>query len=621
MMLTGDSGNNLLIGGPENDTLDGGGGKDTLIGGGGADDFRFTTPASNSNFDRLQDFASGSDRLVFDPADFAGVGAPGSFRAAAGATRGQDADDRLIYDTSTGYLFYDADGSGAVGSRLVAILQGAPELAASDIALLGGSDPGDTIITNERFFTMPDGVRNLIVRDPLQPPGSTDGEITGNALDNVIRNESTGSLLFLNGMAGDDTIFGGSDADLFVFYNVADPGDDVVDGAGGYDRLWVGWQGAAQVDFRTGTSTEVGSVRFSGIEEAIGGDFNDRLTADNAGRVLMGGDGNDTVTGGAGDDELWGEGGFELWSGDGDDVIAGGAGNDTIFGNQGDDTVAGGVGRDRINLAFSDPLGDPESGADTVLFAEAPSSASQDTIVGFQVNVDELAFNNETHANLGAAGDFAPGDARFHAAAGASAGHDGTDRVIYDTLSGNVWYDADGLGGAAPVLVATLEGAPELSATDITVVGDGGGGGSGQHLVGTSGRDRLNGGPGDDTLEGAAGLDTLTGAGGDDSFVFRHSGNSNFDRITDFAPGADALHFDDAAFSRIGAAGEFSAGDDRFFAADGARAGQDAEDRLVYNTSNGYLWYDADGSGSGGQLLIAILQGAPTLSAGDITVI
>jgi Ca2+-binding RTX toxin-like protein len=422
-------------------------------------------------------------------------------------------------------------------------------------------------------------------------------------------------------MAGDDTIDGGADADIFVFYNVADPGDDVVDGSGGHDRLWVGWQGSAQVDFRTGTSMEVGSVRFSGIEEAIGGDFNDRLTADDAGRVLKGGDGNDTVTGGAGNDELWGEGGFELWSGDGDDLISGGAGNDTLFGNQGNDTLAGGPGRDRIDLAFSDPLGDPESGADTVLFAEAPSSASRDTIVGFQAGIDELAFNNETHANLGAAGDFAAGDARFYAAAGATGGHDATDRVVYDTASGNVWYDADGLGGAAAQLVATLQGAPALSASDITVVGSGGpGGGSGLHLVGTGGRDRLTGTSGEDTLEGAAGLDTLTGAGGGDSFVFRQSGNSNFDRITDFSA-ADSLLLDDAAFTRIGAAGDFAAGDDRFFAAAGAQAGADAEGRIVYNTSNGYLWYDADGSGAGGQQLIAILQGAPTLSASDITVI
>jgi Ca2+-binding RTX toxin-like protein len=717
MVVSGDNGSNLLIGGPDNDTLDGVLGQDTLIGGGGADDFRFTTPPSNSNFDRVGDFSSGVDRLVFDPAIFAGVGVPGSFLAAAGANRGLDADDRLVYNTSNGFLYYDADGSGSGGARLVAILQGAPMLAASDIAVMGGSEPGpvagtpgddtlvgtngndtidglggndsisglggddsliggagndtldggtgndtleggtgdnvyldaggiDTIITLERFFTLPSGFENLIVRDPLQPPGSGEGVIDGNALDNVIRDETGGAdFMWLNGMGGDDTIFGGSGADLFVFYNVDDPGDDVVDGGTGYDRLWVGWESAVELDFRTGTVMGggvggSGSVRFSNIEEAIGGNFDDRLAADDAGRTLMGGDGDDTLTGGAGGDELWGEGGFELWSGDGNDLISGGAGNDTIFGNNGDDTIDGGPGNDLINLAFSDPLGDEELGADTVVFAEAPDSASADDILGFQAGIDTLAFNNETHANLGPAGDFAPGDERFYAAPGAASAHDPSDRVIYNTTSGELWYDADGSGAGAAALVATLDGAPPLSATDITVIGGGGAGGGGEHLVGTSGADHLTGGTGNDTLEGLAGNDTLAGGAGDDwlqggpgqdnvnggagsdSFVFREAPtNSNFDRIADFAPGTDSLRFDDATYAGIGAPGGFSAGDDRFFAGAGAKAGQDAEDRIVYNTSTGYLWYDADGSGASGQQLIAILQGAPALAATDLVVI
>ena len=95
----------------------------------------------------------------------------------------------------------------------------------------------------------------------------------------------------------------------------------------------------------------------------------------------------------------------------------------------------------------------------------------------------------------------------------------------------------------------------------------------------------------------------------------------NFDRLLDFTSGADRLRFDDAAYGSIGALGDFAAGDDRFFAGAGARSGVDAEDRLVYNTSTGVLWYDADGSGPGGQMFVATLQGAPALSAGDIAVI
>src|SRR5205085_9255433 len=66
--------------------------------------------------------------------------------------------------------------------------------------------------------------------------------------------------------------------------------------------------------------------------------------------------------------------------------------------------------------------------------------------------------------------------------------------------------------------------------------------------------------------------------------------------------------------------GDFVAGDARFYAAAGASGGHDADDRVVYDISNGNLWYDADGSGSGAAQLLGTLQGAPALAAPDIKV-
>ena len=42
---------------------------------------------------------------------------------------------------------------------------------------------------------------------------------------------------------------------------------------------------------------------------------------------------------------------------------------------------------------------------------------------------------------------------------------------------------------------------------------------------------------------------------------------------------------------------------------------------MVYNTSTGQLYYDADGSGAGGAQLIATLQAGAALTAADITVL
>jgi serralysin len=145
-------------------------------------------------------------------------------------------------------------------------------------------------------------------------------------------------------------------------------------------------------------------------------------------------------------------------------------------------------------------------------------------------------------------------------------------------------------------------------------------------LLGGSGNDVLQATPfnagGNTWLEGGTGQDQLHAGVGADSFVFRETpANSNFDRVYGFESGADSLNFDAAAYAALGALGDFSAGDDRFHAAAGARSGVDAEDRIIYNTSTGQLWYDADGSGSGGQMFIASLQGAPSLAASDIAVI
>jgi Ca2+-binding RTX toxin-like protein len=51
----------------------------------------------------------------------------------AGARTAHDADDRIVYDTSSGKLYYDADGTGTVQSVQVAVLANAPALAATDI--------------------------------------------------------------------------------------------------------------------------------------------------------------------------------------------------------------------------------------------------------------------------------------------------------------------------------------------------------------------------------------------------------------------------------------------------------------------------------------------------------
>ena len=56
--------------------------------------------------------------------------------AANSSGSAQDASDRVIYDTTDGRLYYDADGSGAGAAQLIATAIGAPDLVASDLMVI-----------------------------------------------------------------------------------------------------------------------------------------------------------------------------------------------------------------------------------------------------------------------------------------------------------------------------------------------------------------------------------------------------------------------------------------------------------------------------------------------------
>ena len=140
-------------------------------------------------------------------------------------------------------------------------------------------------------------------------------------------------------------------------------------------------------------------------------------------------------------------------------------------------------------------------------------------------------------------------------------------------------------------------------------------------LSGNAAAQTLTGQAGADTLWGAGGADTLWGGGGADTFIFRETGTANADRVSDWASGSDKLALDDAAMSALGAAGNFATGDARFAAGAGFTSGRDTSDRVVFDTSTGRLYYDADGSGAGAAQLIATVQSGAAVVATDITVI
>ena len=138
--LGGDGGNDQLYAGNDSDSLSGGTGNDTLSGGAGGDLFIFDTALdASSNVDRITDFSSADDTIVLDDDVFTAFTATGTLDAAAfhTGTAAQDADDRIIYDSATGSIYYDADGSGAEAMTLFAQVTAGTTLTYADF-LIGG---------------------------------------------------------------------------------------------------------------------------------------------------------------------------------------------------------------------------------------------------------------------------------------------------------------------------------------------------------------------------------------------------------------------------------------------------------------------------------------------------
>jgi Ca2+-binding RTX toxin-like protein len=530
--LYGGDGFDLLMNSAGTDLFSGGTGNDTLLGSSFADRILFAEAAGVGNFDFVHGFQSGSDKIELDRAHFLNLGPAGQFAAgderfvANSGGNPEDASDRVIYDTSTGDLIYDPDGTGAGSPEIVATLRGVPLLVATDIVAVGSGagsvidgTPGDDVLIGT---VAGDTIRAFGGDDFVDAREGDDRVEGGDGNDRLWGGDDDGADLLIGGagndqlvgQAGDDTLLGG-DGDDTIQGGVAASGqfgNDSLDGGAGIDTLSFSISSTFSgmtIDLGAGTLTGggangSGSASLSGIENVFAGGAADRITGSAVANVIDGHDGADTIDGGAGDDTLYGN--------SREDNVAGGLGNDVVDGGHESDTLTGGAG------------------ADDFAFTTWPFD-SVDTITDFASGLDELRFDGSLFKRIGAT-DFSASDARFHAAAGATSGHDADDRVIFNTTTREVFYDADGSGSGASQLVARLQAGSMLVAGDVGVDN----GIPDQQIEGTPGDDSLEGGEGFDTINGQGGNDTLVGSDGNDSL----DGGSGNDSLRGEA-GADVL--------------------------------------------------------------------------------
>jgi Ca2+-binding RTX toxin-like protein len=269
---------------------------------------------------------------------------------------------------------------------------------------------------------------------------SRNNQITGNAQQNVLKGNDGHDTL--DGGGGADTLTGGAGNDVYV----VNAGDTVTELAGeGKDSVQssVAWTLGAELEnlllLGSGNLAGTGNTVANAI---VGNGGNNRLTGLANDDTLTGGAGKDTLDGGNGEDSLVGGGGG--------DRLLGGVANDLLRGNAGNDVLTGGEGADRF--AFDSGLS---------------AATNLDTIGDFVSGTDRILLSAAVFDALDAGVPLAAN--QFLAADGANAGTTAAHRIVYDTASGALYYDADGSGAAAAVQFAVLSGAVALTIADFTV--------------------------------------------------------------------------------------------------------------------------------------------------------
>jgi Ca2+-binding RTX toxin-like protein len=625
LVLFGDEGNDLLIGGIKDDDLFGGTGNDTLIGNGGND---------------LLDGGAGNDLLDggsgTDTASFAGAPGPVTASLASGAATGNGTDTLTGVENLIGSDFGDLLQGDGSANRL--------EGGEGNDTLIGGAG-NDTLVggggrDTASFAAAPAGVNvslangnaagdgsdTLVGVEDLIGSGFAD-TLTGDAGDNAINAGIGNDSISWSSGAGSDTVVGGagsdtldaavsgsatlaavsgaavvtgsgsvsmtevevlritgsSGTDTIVFGSLAGTGVTslIADAGGGVDTASFATATAA-VDVDLAATSATGFTNFAGFESIIGSGFADTLRGSNNGDTLDGGGGNDSIDGRAGNDSLIGGAGNDTLDGQGgNDTLIGGLGNDTVNGQGNDDLIIWSVGDGNDTIAAA-------GGTDTLDVTFGTATATLSGSPGQTLNVSVVSGVTEafTATNID--------DVRLFATNGSDNVVVGSN-VVINSLAGS------GLGNG-DLQLHGLDGNDLIDArgatVDLLLFG-----GAGNDTLMSDSPDTLIGGLGSDTLQGSAGV----------AQQFRYTAtNEGGDSLVAFESGTDTIGVSGSTFG----VGAITAGVNFFTAAPGTPVGTTAP---VFLFNSGTLSYDSDGDGAAAAVALVTLQSG-TIAANDLLV-
>jgi RTX calcium-binding nonapeptide repeat (4 copies)/Glycoside-hydrolase family GH114 len=205
---------------------------------------------------------------------------------------------------------------------------------------------------------------------------------------------------------------------------------------------------------------------FTGItrsDKFFGGSSDDNIKSGGGADYIFGNYGDDVIESGAGNDIVYGQ-----W---GRDRIDGGDGHDQLWGNDDHDTLIGGNGDDRLSGDRGYDLLTGGAGRDVFVYEKfAPRTLGRDTITDFEVGIDKIELHHDVFTKLGTDNSLKPEE--FATVAGRTAAASSSALIVYDTNSGNLYYNSNGTerGFGAGNSFAQLSNHPTLSASDFTVV-------------------------------------------------------------------------------------------------------------------------------------------------------
>ncbi len=398
------------------------------------------------------------------------------------------------------------DSAGDEGAIFAELVQGNSLDVATLDALRAENDQttiivnGEIIQVEQADFTGTNGNDNIT--------GTSDS-------DNIFGLDGNDTL---SGLGGWDSIYGGNGNDSLNGgdgddYFTNDAGNDTINGGSGTDRYEVDYSSASSgLTMTYNTTTGSGTITvgtetdtFTSIESFNGfkgTEYNDVIFGGTESEYyyyggLKGGSGNDTISGNAGSDDIYGE--------DGNDVLNGGADNDEIYGGSGNDSLNGDAGDDYFTNEDGNDTINGGSGIDRY---EADYSYASSGLT--------MTYNTATGSGtitVGTETDTFTSIENFN-------GFKGTEYndVIFGGTASEYWGALSGGGG------------------NDTISGNAGD----DRIYGEDGNDVLNGGVGNDDIYGGNGNDLLNGDSGDDYFT---GDEGNNDTINGGA-GSDSYHAD-----------------------------------------------------------------------------